>query len=92
MSDGRVNNGGKREGAGRKSTRHEYVPDGKTTPLEYILAVMHSDTLPSHIRMEAAKAAIPYCSARLQNTQLEVDADLNITLVSYLDLPAEPDT
>ena len=44
-------------------------------------------------RIEAMKIAIPYCSARLVATDLSIDADLNIQLVSYLDddTTAEPD-
>ena len=59
--------------------------DGKITPLEYILSVMHDETQLPVVRMDAAKAAIPYCSARLQNTQVDVESDLNIYLVSQLD-------
>ncbi len=83
--------GGHRDGAGRKR-RPAYVPDGELTPLEHMLAILRDEHLPSTVRMDACKAAAPYCHARLQNTQLDVDADLHITLVSYLDLPAESET
>lgn len=83
--------GGARAGAGRKSTRHEFVPvDGVVTPLEFILAVMADATQLPAVRMDAAKAALPYCSARLQNTILDVEGDLSIQLVSYLDADPNP--
>ena len=85
MADGRVNNGGRREGAGRKSTKHEFVDDGLETPLMYMLKVMRAPRSNKMQRMEAAKAAAPYCHSRLQQIDAFVEADLNIMLVSYLD-------
>lgn len=82
--------GGAREGAGRKSTKHEFVDDGELSPLQYLLGLMRNKNTPRRIKIEAAKAALPFCSARLQNTVLEVDADLNISLVSYLDIDPDP--
>ena len=83
--------GGRREGAGRKSTREEYVEDGEQTPIEYLLEVMRDTSNKRHERMEAAKAAIPYCSARLQHTDLDVDSELHIYLVSQLEADAADD-
>ena len=71
--------GGKRAGAGRPvgSKGKEKAPnnpkydlDNGLTPLEYMLKVVrnHSNTQP--VRMDAAKAAAPYCHARLQATEL----------------------
>lgn len=89
MADGRVNNGGAREGAGRKR-RPAYVPDGELTPLDYMISIMRNKRTRRALRMEAAKAAAPYCHARLQNTQLDVEADLSIYLVSQIaDIPAD---
>lgn len=82
--------GGKRKGAGRKSTRDEFVPDGKQTPIEYVLEMMRNDKLPQSMRFEAAKAALPYCSARLAQTDLSVQGDLTVQLVSYLDNDPNP--
>ena len=94
MPDGRVNNGGPREGAGRPRVRmsHVHEPD-KLQPIEYALMLMRDQDRPTSERVEAMKIAIPYCSARLQATDLSIDADLNIQLVSYLDddTTAEPD-
>ncbi len=84
--------GGAREGSGRKR-RPAYVPDGKLTPLDYMISVMRNKRTPRALKMEAAKAAAPYCHARLQSTELAIDADLTIQLVSYLDnhSDTEPD-
>ena len=77
--------GGRRPGSGRKSTKHEYVDDGQLSPLQFLLAVMRDESNPIAQRIDVAKAAAPYCSARLQSITADVDADVAITLVSYLD-------
>lgn len=84
MSDGRVNNGGARKGAGRKSKKHEYQDDGLLSPLQFMLQTMRDDNHPHSVRMDAAKSAAPYCSAKLLSQSIDVDADVNIQLVSYL--------
>ena len=89
MADGRVNNGGRREGAGRKSTRQEYVDDGELTPLELMLTFMRDHNNDMDARLEVAFKAAPYGHARLQNTILDVEADLHIHLLSYLDYEPE---
>ena len=77
--------GGQREGAGRKSTKHEYVDDGELSPLQFMLDIMRDTNRKTADRFDAAKAALPFCSARLQNVVAEVDTSLEIHLVSYLD-------
>jgi len=63
---------------------HVHQPD-ELQPIEFALSIMR-DTEQSQVeRVEAMKIAIPYCSARLQATDLNIAADLNIQLVSYLD-------
>ena len=89
MADGRVNNGGRREGAGRKSTRQEYVDDGELTPLDLMLTFMRDHDNDMDARLEVSFKAAPYCHARLQQTQLDVEADLHIHLLSYLDYEPE---
>jgi hypothetical protein len=84
MPDGRVKNGGRREGAGRKSKKHEFQDDGKLTPLQFFLSILRDEAAPRSDRVEAAKAALPYCSARLQSTVLDASGDINVQLVSYL--------
>ena len=90
MADGRVNNGGRREGAGRKSTRQEYVDDGELTPLELMLTFMRDHNNDMDARLEVAFKAAPYVHARLQQTQLDVEGEVNIHLISYLDY--DPDS
>ena len=79
------NHGGHRPNSGRKSTKHEYIDDGLITPLMFMLAIMRDETAPKQARYMAAKDCAPYCHARLQNTQLDVEGDVHIELVSYLD-------
>ena len=81
--------GGSRLGAGRPPGRRDrpvYVADpDNMQPLDYMLEQLRDESAPDATRMDAAKAAAPYCHARLAQTDLQVDADLNIMLVSYLD-------
>ena len=84
--------GGAREGAGRKSTKHEYVDDGELSPLQYLLDLMRNKRTRQAIKIEAAKAALPYCSARLISADIQADTSLEIYLISQLaDIPAESD-
>lgn len=66
-----MQHGGKRPGAGRPrgSTDHaiaEFLPviDG-LTPLEFLLRVVAAPEAPLQVRIEAAKAAAPYCHQKL---------------------------
>ena len=81
--------GGHRANSGRKSTRHEYVDDGELTPLELMLGFMRDHDNDMDARLEVSFKAAPYCHARLQNTVLDVEADLHIHLLSYLDYEPE---
>jgi len=83
--------GGKREGAGRpKGARDKPIYDpggeqGKLMPLDLMLSVVRDESAPMSARLEQAKQCAPYCSAKLVSKHLEVDADVNIELISYLD-------
>ena len=77
--------GGVRAGAGRKSTKHEYIDDGLVTPLMFLLDIMRNEAGPMSDRVDAAKAALPYCSARLLSQSLDIEGDIDIRLISYLD-------
>ena len=83
--------GGRREGAGRpKGTRDKPIYDpggeqGKLMPLGYMLELLRDEDAPKQARMQAAKDAAPYCHARLQATQLDIEGDVHIELISYLD-------
>ena len=81
--------GGHRANSGRKSTRHEYVDDGELTPLELMLGFMRDHNNDMDARLEVSFKAAPYCHARLQQTQLDVDGEVHIHLLSYLDYEPE---
>ena len=73
MADGRAKNGGKRENAGRKPgalTRYkkevaEKVADEGITPLEFLVSVVRDKKAKKRDRVDAAKAAAPYCHKRM---------------------------
>ncbi len=73
-----MSHGGKREGAGRKigsvskldREARAKAQEGGLMPLEYLLSVMRDETQDPATRRDAAKAAAPYCHARLASTEL----------------------
>lgn len=95
--------GGRRDGAGRpngsknKATQaREWLQDEaarKTVeegmmPLAFLLEVMRDEGQPQSLRMEAAKAAAPYCHSRL--SQVTLDGELSHRYVA--EIPAETET
>ena len=70
--------GGKREGAGRKpgsvskldKAARIKATEGGIMPLDYLLAIMRDETQEPSVRRDAAKAASPYCHARLASTEV----------------------
>ena len=70
--------GGRREGAGRKpgsvskleAEARKKAREGGMMPLDYLLAIMREDKQDPRSRLDAAKAAAPYCHARLSSTEL----------------------
>jgi hypothetical protein len=69
--------GGRREGAGRKPgsvSRLDAEARKRAAmgllPLDYILSVMRDEKVDRHTRIDAAKAAAPYCHARLANVEV----------------------
>jgi hypothetical protein len=70
--------GGRRDGAGRKPgsvTKIDHEARQKAhatglTPLDYLLSVMRDESEDKRERLDAAKAAAPYCHARLSATEL----------------------
>ena len=85
--------GGRREGAGRKEGRADkpvYVADpDNLQPLDLMLTFMRDHNNDMDARLEVSFKAAPYCHARLQQTQLDVDAEVNIHLISYMDYEPE---
>lgn len=74
--------GGKRSGAGRKQgsvtrkTREvaARVMASGLTPLDYLLQVMRDPEASPPERLDAAKAAAPYCHPRLSSQTVELKA------------------
>lgn len=73
--------GGPRPGAGRKKGGHnklteEAVAKAKDglTPLDYLLSVFRDEGADEARRIDAAKAAAPYCHAKLQPVDGDGDA------------------
>ena len=70
--------GGKREGAGRKlgsvakldADARRKAMEGGMMPLDYLLGIMRDEDQDARWRLDAAKAAAPYCHARLSSTEL----------------------
>jgi hypothetical protein len=44
--------------------------EGATAPLDYLLGIMRDKDQDARSRLDAAKAAAPYCHARLSSTEL----------------------
>jgi hypothetical protein len=75
--------GGKREGAGRKpgsvmiktAKIAQDLTDEGTTPLEFLTAVMRDEDQPLDIRLNCAKAAMPYMHPRIGSVYIEEKQD-----------------
>jgi hypothetical protein len=94
-----LGHGGRRPGAGRKPNPFRIASIAKRimeaaendttgklyTPLEFLVRVMHDEDQPFMARFEAAKAAAPYCHARLQSVSVQNDegSKLQITFVDF---------
>jgi len=84
--------GGRRPGAGRKkgaigkktAEQLTAVAEG-TQPLAYMLGVMRDETADIQRRDDMAKAAAPYCHARLSS----IDGDLRLHLHKHEEALAE---
>ena len=70
--------GGRREGAGRKpgsvskldAEARKKANEGGGMPLDFLLGIMRDEQQDPRSRLDAAKAAAPYCHARLSSTEL----------------------
>jgi hypothetical protein len=73
-----MSRGGRREGAGRKpgsvskldTEARRKAMEGGMMPLDYLLGIMRDEDQDARWRLDAAKAAAPYCHARLSSTEL----------------------
>jgi hypothetical protein len=73
-----MSRGGRREGAGRKpgsvskldAEARRKAAEGGITPLDFLLSLVRDDDQDARWRLDAAKAAAPYCHARLSATEV----------------------
>lgn len=83
--------GGRRPGAGRKKgskdkqteEREKAIAKSGLTPLDYMLSVLRNKAADKALRMEAAKAAAPYCHPRL--AQVDHGGSIELTHEEMLD-------
>lgn len=72
--------GGKRPGAGRPAGARNRrtvatvtaIEASGLTPLDYMLSVMQNTEVDSTTRLDAAKAAAPFCHARLSSNEVTI--------------------
>jgi len=84
--------GGARPGAGRKKGGHNRLTDealskakrGGILPLDYLLKVMRDESGDDARRIDAAKAAAPYCHAKLQPVDHEGDTTQKVVVQGAL--------
>jgi hypothetical protein len=70
--------GGRREGAGRKpgsvskldAEARRKAQESGLMPLDFLLGIMRDEQRDQRSRLDAAKAAAPYCHARLSSTEV----------------------
>lgn len=84
--------GGARPGAGRKRHGHnrlteEAVAKAKDglSPLDYLLSVFRDEGADGGRRIDAAKAAAPYCHAKLQPVDPEGDSTQKVAVTGRLE-------
>ena len=70
--------GGRQKGTLNKRTAAtlEAIAASGTTPLQYLIAVMRDETNDPAVRLDAAKAAAPYCHAKLANVEVNASVQL----------------
>lgn len=84
--------GGARPGAGRKKGGHNKLTEeavrkareGGKLPLEYLLDVMRDERVDEARRIDAAKAAAPYCHAKLQPVDPQGDTTQKVAVTGAL--------
>ena len=86
--------GGKREGAGRPpgsaskldAEARQRAAEGGIMPLDYLLGVMRDEMQDPRTRLDAAKAAAPYCHARLSSAELSMATPIEVKKTNMLDV------
>ncbi len=70
-ASGRPKTGGRQKGTPNKRTAAtlEAIAASGMTPLEYLIAVMRDEANDQATRIDAAKAAAPYCHAKLASIE-----------------------
>ncbi len=69
--------GGRKPGTPNRATAAlaAAVAEAGITPLQYLLSVMRDETQPAELRLDAAKAAAPYCHAKLSAIAVRAEID-----------------
>lgn len=84
---GNPKTGGRQPGSRNTKTKAlaEEISKSGMTPLEYLCKQFRDPKLSRSVRMEAAKAALPYMHPRLQTTEVkaQVEGSLTINLVNF---------
>jgi hypothetical protein len=62
--------------------------EGGMMPLDFLLGIMRNENQDARSRLDAAKAAAPYCHARLCSTELSSpnDSPVNVQTTRELDI------
>lgn len=86
-----ANHGGARKGAGRKKGGHNKLTEEAIakandglSPLDYLLSVLRSPEADEARRIDAAKAAAPYCHAKLQPVDDKGDSTQKVSVTGAL--------
>ena len=90
-----MQHGGRRPGAGRprgaKNRRTQMLEEGNRlaskgglSPLEHLLLVMRDERRPFRQRIEAAKAAAPYCHPKLSVQHVRLNSDQHMSHAEWV--------
>lgn len=75
--------GGRTKGTPNKTTAEKIaeVAASGLTPLDFMLTILRDEDRADDLRFEAAKAAAPYCHAKLSTVDATLDGDMSFTVV-----------
>src|SRR5436309_4930080 len=80
--------GGRQKGAVDKIKREAILAAQGITPLDYMLGIVRNEQEDKTVRLDAAKAAAPYCHPRLQAVTLGGDPENPIMVDNMSELEA----